>query len=174
MIYAVHKCLDAFELRVLARPTPIDELTYINIELSNMRFDIDTMLEMRGAEPKSAPTKLEEDSVLDFLFNANAEPQHEQRVCIKRNKYIHTNEASDEARAKNIVRKKMERARRASVVDKEQLQRRALEMVVGASNLVPEIGERITSDGVEVYVGISESGPVDNLLGFRKQDPPTC
>lgn len=57
-LQAVHKHLDAFELRGLARPAPTADLSSIVTEMVILRPDVDAILEMRGTNPDSAPTKL--------------------------------------------------------------------------------------------------------------------
>lgn len=71
-------------------------------------------------------------------------------------------------------RSDLERARRASVPDKEPPQQRAREMADGASISVPATSERITTNSAAVDVGTTKSGPVNDLLGSCKSYPPTC
>lgn len=66
----MHKCLDAFELCVLAQPTPATDLTTIHVDLSRLQADVDAILEIWGIEIESDPTKLVEDTVLEALFMA--------------------------------------------------------------------------------------------------------
>ena len=66
-IHTVHKFLDAFELRLLARPTPATKLPTIQAKLTSLQSDVDAILEMRAIDPESAPTKLAEDTMLDAL-----------------------------------------------------------------------------------------------------------
>lgn len=54
----VHKCLDAFSLRVPVRPAPTTDLTTIQTELACLRPDVDAILEIRGTDPESAPNDL--------------------------------------------------------------------------------------------------------------------
>lgn len=63
----VHKRLDAFELWVVVRPSPKTDLIVIYTQLAILQADVDTILEMRGTKPESAPTELAEDTVLDAL-----------------------------------------------------------------------------------------------------------
>ncbi|TMW90848.1 hypothetical protein EJD97_015142 [Solanum chilense] len=109
---------------------------------------------MRGTDPESSPNKLAEDTVLEALFKTPIQPPFEQCVLTKMHCSIHTTKASDEAH-------------------EEISQRRALEIVVGESNLVPTSGERSTIDGAKVAVGATESGPVDDPVGSGKPNPPT-
>uniref|UniRef100_M1DQM0 Integrase core domain containing protein n=1 Tax=Solanum tuberosum TaxID=4113 RepID=M1DQM0_SOLTU len=43
-IQAIHKCLDAFELRVLERPTPTIDVTTFQMALASLRADVDALL----------------------------------------------------------------------------------------------------------------------------------
>lgn len=47
-------------------------------------------------------------------------------------------------------------------------------MVAKASNFVPVLDDRSTTDGVEVVVGTNERGPSVDLVGSEKSDPSTC
>ncbi|KAG5576289.1 hypothetical protein H5410_056423 [Solanum commersonii] len=50
-IQAVNKQLDAFELRVLERPTPTMDLSSFQSELANIRADVDAILATPTVEP---------------------------------------------------------------------------------------------------------------------------
>ncbi|TMX02501.1 hypothetical protein EJD97_021341 [Solanum chilense] len=119
-----HSTLDA---EIHLRPSPTTDLTVIYTELAILQADVDTILEMWGTKPESAPTELAEDTVLDAL-----------------NRYIHTTEAGDESRVRKREKTELERYRRAFFVDEEICQRRALEMDVGASISIPVSGESST------------------------------
>lgn len=67
-ISMVHKCVNAFELRVLSRPTPTIDLTALQEDVQNLWADGDSILEMRGNESKIAPFKLTENTVFVALF----------------------------------------------------------------------------------------------------------
>lgn len=71
---AADACLDAFELWVLARPSPTIDLTVIRIELAILRANVDFIFEMRATNPKTALSKLVEDLVLDSFFNVHVDP----------------------------------------------------------------------------------------------------
>lgn len=46
---AVHKCLDTFELRVLAQQAPTKELSSIRTELASPQTDVDVIFYMHVA-----------------------------------------------------------------------------------------------------------------------------
>uniref|UniRef100_M1DVC6 Integrase core domain containing protein n=1 Tax=Solanum tuberosum TaxID=4113 RepID=M1DVC6_SOLTU len=119
-IHIVHKCLNAFELRVLARPAPDTDLSSIRAELASLRADVDAILEIPAYEPEDAPTVLTEDTVLDALFRVDAETQPDPiRARGKRHHSSRPSEAVNDARARKMERKQEEPARRASILDKE-------------------------------------------------------
>ena len=75
---AVQQCLDAFELRVLARPTPTIDLTTLQAAVEILVSDVYAILEMGGIDPEILLIELAEDKVLDALFKPSVEPQHGQ------------------------------------------------------------------------------------------------
>uniref|UniRef100_M1D8R0 Integrase core domain containing protein n=1 Tax=Solanum tuberosum TaxID=4113 RepID=M1D8R0_SOLTU len=66
-IQAVNKHLDAFELRVLERPTPPIDLSSSQSELASLRADVDAIIVTPTVEPQAAPTTLADDTVLDSV-----------------------------------------------------------------------------------------------------------
>ena len=74
---------------------------------------------MMGTDPESIPIDLEKDMVMYALFRPIVEPPSEQRMHSKRQHSIHRTKAGDEAYAKKSERSDLERARRASLADKE-------------------------------------------------------
>ena len=74
-IQAVHQHLGAFELRVLACPTPTIDLITLPEVLANMRENVDSIHEMRGHQPETAPIELVKDTMLAVPFSPpNAPP----------------------------------------------------------------------------------------------------
>ena len=67
-ILAVHQLLDAFELRVLARPAPTIDLMTLQAIVASLRDDVDVILDARVREPEATPTEPCEDMVLATLF----------------------------------------------------------------------------------------------------------
>ena len=67
-IAEVHQRLDAFELRVLARPAPPVDMSTLQAAVDNLRADIDTILEARVPESEAPSVKPAEDTVLAALF----------------------------------------------------------------------------------------------------------
>uniref|UniRef100_M1DSQ8 Integrase core domain containing protein n=1 Tax=Solanum tuberosum TaxID=4113 RepID=M1DSQ8_SOLTU len=72
-IQAVNKNLDAFELRVLERPSPTIDLSFFQSELASLRANVDVILATPTVEPQVAPPALADDTVLDVLFSGTAE-----------------------------------------------------------------------------------------------------
>ena len=92
-IQVVHQRIDAFELRVLARPAPTIDFTTLQVVVS-LRADVDSILEMRGPEPETTPIELVEDTVLVALFTAGTTPPepHERAM---RHHSSHTTDGED-------------------------------------------------------------------------------
>ena len=67
-IAEVHQRLDAFELRVLARPAPPVDVSTLQAAVDSLRADIDTILEARVPESEAPSVKPAEDTVLEALF----------------------------------------------------------------------------------------------------------
>ena len=52
-IAEVNRCLDAFELRVLARPAPLVDVSTLQAAVESLRADIDMILEARVPESEA-------------------------------------------------------------------------------------------------------------------------
>ena len=66
----VNQRLDAFELRVLARPAPPVDVSTLQAAVDSLRADIDTILEARVPEP----VEPDEDTILAALFATSEIP----------------------------------------------------------------------------------------------------
>ena len=64
----VHQCLDAFELRVLARPAPPVDVSTLQAAFDSLRVDIDTILEARVPESEAPSVEPAKDTMLASLF----------------------------------------------------------------------------------------------------------
>ena len=60
--------MDAFELRVLARPAPLVDVSNLQAEVDSLHADIDTILEARVPESKAPSVEPAEDTVVAALF----------------------------------------------------------------------------------------------------------
>ena len=67
-IAEVNQRLDAFELRVLARPAPPVDVSTLQDAVDTLRADIDTILEAREPESEAPFVEPAEDTVLAALF----------------------------------------------------------------------------------------------------------
>ena len=85
-----HQCIDAFELRVLARPVPTINLTPHQDVVASLRADVDNIVEMRGTKSKNEAFELAEDIVFVELFTTPTEPPPEQHGCSKRHRSSRT------------------------------------------------------------------------------------
>ena len=118
-ITEVHQRLDAFELRVLARPAPPVDVSTLQAVVDSLRADIDTILEARVPEPVEPV----EDTVLAALFATSEIHPPYPRESAKRRR----GRSEDEARARKKERREMEAARRASLAEEAAHQMRASE-----------------------------------------------
>ena len=83
-IAEVHQRLDAFELRVLARPAPLVDVLTLQAAVDSLCADIDTLLEARVPEFKAPPVEPAEDTVLPALFSTSEIPPPPPREHAKR------------------------------------------------------------------------------------------
>ena len=68
-IAEVHQRLDAFELRVLDRPSPPVDVSTLRVAVDSLRADIDTILESRVPESEAPSFETAENTVLAALFS---------------------------------------------------------------------------------------------------------
>ena len=73
-IAEVNQRLDAFELRVLARPAPSVDVSTLQAAVDSLRADIDTILEARVPESEAPFVEPAEDTVLVALFTTEIPP----------------------------------------------------------------------------------------------------
>ena len=73
-IAEVHQRLDAFELRVLARPAPPVDMSNLQATVDSLRVDIDTILKARVPESEAFSREPAEDTVLAALFATSEIP----------------------------------------------------------------------------------------------------
>ena len=175
-ITEVHQRLDAFELRVLARPAPPVDVSTLQAAVDSLRADIDTILEARVPEPVEPV----EDTVLAALFATSELPPPSPRESGKRRR----GRSEDEARARKKERREMESARRASLAEAEAHHIRASQIAAGASSsrTVETAGgttdgavvaEDIT-EGVQIAEDTTEGVQISEDVGSGKPDPPAC
>ena len=67
-ITEVHQRLEAFELRVLARPAPPADVSTLQPVVDSLRADIDMILEARVHESEAPSADPAEDTVMEALF----------------------------------------------------------------------------------------------------------
>ena len=83
-ITEVHQCLDAFELHVIARPTPQVDVSTLQAAVESLRADIDIILEARVPESEASSVEPAEDTVLAALFATSEIPPPPPREHAKR------------------------------------------------------------------------------------------
>ena len=80
-IAEVNQRLDAFELRVLARPAPPVDVSNLQAAVNSLRADIDTILEARVPESEAPSVDPAEDIVLAthvyYFRNSTTSPSRE-------------------------------------------------------------------------------------------------
>ena len=114
-IAEVHQRLDAFELQVLARPSPQVDVSTLQAMVESLRADIDMILEARVPESEAPSAEPAEDTMMATLFATSEIPPPPPREHAKRRR----GREEDEARARKKERREMEAARRASLADEE-------------------------------------------------------
>ena len=159
-IAEVNQRLDAFELRVLARPAPPVDVSTLQAAVDSLREDIDTILEARVPESKAPSVEPAEDTVLADLFATSDIPPPPPRESDKRRR-VH---AEDEVRARKKELREIEAAMRVSLAKEEAHQMRASELAAGASS----------SRTVEIAGGTTYSAVVAEDVGSGEPDPPAC
>ena len=175
-IAEVNQRLDAFELRVLARPAPLVDVSTLQAAVDSLRADIDTILEARVPEPVEPA----EDTILAALFATSEIPPPSPRESAKRRR----GRSEDEARARKKERREMVAARRASLAEVEAHQIRASQIAAGASSSRTIETAGGTSDGavvaeditkgVQIAEDTTEGVRIAEDVGSEKPDPPTC
>ena len=169
-IAEVHQHLDAFELRVLARPTPPVDVSTVQAAVDSLRVDIDMILESRVPDSEAPSVERAEDTVLAALFSTSEIPSPPPRENAKR----HRGRMEDEARAQKKERCEMEDARRASLVEEEARQMRAGELAAGASSSRTVEIEGGTADSTVAAEDTTEGVKITEEVGSGEPDPPAC
>jgi len=97
-VQAVHKWLDAFELRVLERPAPTTDISSFRTDLASLQADVDAILATPVVEPQAAPSAFGDNTVLGALFSGDdAEEQPEPaRAWGNRHRSSHKTELTEE------------------------------------------------------------------------------
>ena len=169
-IAEVNQRLDAFELRVLARPAPPVDVSTLQAAVDSLRADIDTIVEARVPEPEAPSVEPAEDTVLAALFATSEVPPPPPLESAKRLR----GRAEDEARARKKEHREMEAARRDSLAEDEANHMRASELAAGASRsrTVEIVGGTI--DGAVVADDTIEGVQIAEDVGSGEPDPPSC
>ena len=162
--------MDAFELRVIARPAPPVDVSTLQAAVDSLRADIDTILEARVPEFEAPSVEPAEDTVLAALFTTSDIPPPLPRETAKR----HRGRAEDEARARKKERREMEAARRASLAEEEAHQIRASQLAAGASSSLTVETAGGTTDGAGVAEDTTEGVQIAEDVGSSELDPPSC
>ena len=168
-IVEVNQHLDAFELRVLARPAPPVDVSTLQAAVDSLRADIDTILEARVPESEAPSVEPAEDTVLAALFTTEIPPPPPRESAKRRR-----GRSEDEERARKKQRRKMEAARRASLAEAEAHQIRASQIAAGASSSRTVETAGGTTDGAVVAEDTTEGVQIAEDVGSGEPDPPAC
>ena len=164
-IAEVHRRLDAFVLRVLARPAPPVDVSTLQAAVDSLHADIDMVLEARVPEPVEPA----EDTVLAALFATLEILPPPPRESDKRRR----GRAEDEARARKKERREMEAARRASLAEAEAHQIRASQIAAGASSCRTVAIAGGTTDGAVFAEDTTEGVQIAEDVDFGEPDSST-
>ena len=111
----VNQRLDAFELRVLARPAPPADVSTLQAAVDSLRADIDTILDARVLDSEAPSIEPAETTVLAALFATSEIPPPPPRESAKSRK----GQEEDQVRERKKECREMDAARRASLVNEE-------------------------------------------------------
>ncbi|KAK4724067.1 hypothetical protein R3W88_026846 [Solanum pinnatisectum] len=154
-VQAIHKRLDAFKLRVLARPAPTTDLSSIRTELDNLQANIDAILAPHADEPESTPIALADDTGKEEGALA-----HEQvRKASIVDEELHEQRVRESTLGALSSRPTIE----ATMQDD-----------VGTTDGVVRVIDRTTKGDVIDDVGTTEGDPSVVPVGSGKRDPPAC
>ena len=162
--------MNAFELRVLARPAPPVDVSTLQAAVDSLRADIDTILEVRVPEFEAPSVEPAEDTVLAALFAIFDIPPPPPRESAKRRR----GRTEDKARARKKEYRDIEAARRASLVEEEAHRMRASELAAGASSSHTVEIAGGTTDGADVVEDTTEGVQIAEDVGSGEPDPPSC
>ncbi|WMV37857.1 hypothetical protein MTR67_031242 [Solanum verrucosum] len=100
-IQGVHKCLDAFELRVLESLAPTIDVTTFQTELARLRSDVDALLDPAKTVLETTHVDEADDVVMTTLFGDTMPPPDPSHVAGKHHRSSdHTFDTEEARRAK--------------------------------------------------------------------------
>ncbi|WMV49736.1 hypothetical protein MTR67_043121, partial [Solanum verrucosum] len=83
---AIHKPLEAFELRVFERPGPAIDITTLQTEWNSLHNDVDALLAHAKTVAETAPVNAADDMVMTDLFGDSMLPPYPSRSVGKRHR----------------------------------------------------------------------------------------
>ena len=169
-IAEVHLSLDAFELRVLARPAPPVDVLTLQAAVDSLRTDIDMILEARVTEFEAPSAEPAEDTMMAALFAISEIPPPPPREHAKRLRVPE----EDESRERKKEHHEIEAARRASHADEEARWMRAIELAAGASTSRNVEIAGGTADSDVDAVDTTEGVQITEVVGSGEPDPLAC
>lgn len=166
-IAEVNQRLDAFELRVLARPAPQVDVSTLQAAVESMREDIDMILEARVREFEAPSAEPAEDTVMTALFATSEIPSPPLREHAKRRK----GREEYEARAQKKERREM---RLRGEPDEEAHRIKVAESAAGASSSKDVETAGGTTDSAVADEDTTEGVHTTYEVGFGEPDQPAC
>uniref|UniRef100_M1DFB2 Integrase core domain containing protein n=1 Tax=Solanum tuberosum TaxID=4113 RepID=M1DFB2_SOLTU len=168
-IEAVHKRLDAFEMRVLeGPPVPTIDVTTFQQELATLCADVAALLGPLETEPESSATAVEDNVLLTTLFDNVIPPPNSSCAAGKRHRSILTSDDAKVQRLRKNECQHLDKSTRMSLLDAERRQQRAREIGIGPSGSV-----NTTGGATFVDVGATDGVPTIDPAGSGKPDPPS-
>ena len=129
-IAEVHQRLDAFELRVLARPALPVDLSILQAAVDNLCADIDMILEARVPESEAPSVEPAEDTMMTSLFATSKIPPPPPCEHAKRRR----GREEYGARERKKEHREIDAVRRASIADDEARQISVVKLAAGESS----------------------------------------
>uniref|UniRef100_M1DRS9 Integrase core domain containing protein n=1 Tax=Solanum tuberosum TaxID=4113 RepID=M1DRS9_SOLTU len=159
-VQAVHKRLDAFELRVLEKPSPSTDMSSLWTELASLRANVDFILATPVVEPQAAPSALGDDTVLGALFSGDDAEEQPERARAR-------DEQLRQQRAREMVA-----GASSSMPISEVLPTAADDVSTTGGALRPTYST--TEGSVTKDAGTTEGDSIIDVAESEKPDPPAC
>uniref|UniRef100_M1DXJ5 Integrase core domain containing protein n=1 Tax=Solanum tuberosum TaxID=4113 RepID=M1DXJ5_SOLTU len=159
-VQAVHKRLDAFELRVLERLASTTDMSSFRTELASLQADIDAILATPAIEPQAAPSALGDDTVLGALLSgddADVQPEPTR--------------AHDEQLRQQRAREMVVGASNSMPVSEVLL---TVAINVSTTDGAVRVADSTTDGTILSDAGTTEGDPSVDLVGSGKPDPLAC
>ena len=155
---------------MLARPAPQVDVSTLQAAVDSLHADIDMILEAKVPESEAPSVEPAEDTVMAAIFATSEIPPPPLREHAKRRR----GREEDEAQTRKKEHREMEVTRRASLVDEEARQMRAVELAAGASSSRNVEIAGGTFDNAVDAEDTTEGVQIIEVVGSGESDPPAC